>query len=201
MGHPAGRWRTADTLQAVPDDVALLREVELAWVRWCGPVVGRGSVSFVGTPTIEVLRCGPGPDGLIRYATLGMCRTPMGADRLVDPTAAPRAELVLALGSAVDSVLRSLAAIASAPAVDGLVLAPDGTVDLQQPLWDGSPFTAVLVQPSVAEVARSAGPPVQLFPVVPLSATELAYRRIHGAAALRDAWDQAGTDLTGLSRS
>ncbi len=185
----------------MPGDDALLEAVERAWERRCGPVGARGSVSFVGTPTVEVLRCGPGPDGLLRYATLGMCRTPMAAGEVVEFETAPRAELVLVLRTWVDSVLRSLAALASAPAVDGLVLAPDATVDLQQPLWDDAPFTAVLVQPQIGQVeAGDSGPPVQLLPVVPITATELAYRRVHGAAALREAWAQAGTDLTALRR-
>lgn len=184
----------------MPADDALLGAVQQAWERQCGSVIARASVSFLGTPTIEVLCCGPGPDGLIRYVTLGMSRTAMSAGAVVDATTAPRAEIVLALRARADSVLRSLAAVASAPAVDALVLAPDATLDLQQPLWDDAPFTAVLVQPELGRVEVGSGAPVQLLPVVPITATELAYRRVHGATALREAWAQAGTDLAGLRR-
>lgn len=179
----------------------MVRELERTWTARYGPVRSRGSVSFLGSPPMELLRFGPDTEGLVRYATVGMCRTPMGSGAVVDPATAPRAELVLALRARADTVLRALAAVASAPAVDGLVLTPDATVDLQQPLWDDAPFTAVLVQPELgtAEVGPG-GPFVQLTPVVPITATELAYRRVHGAAALREAWVQAGTDLAGLRR-
>ena len=39
-----------------------------------GPHSGKGSVTFLGTETIDVLRFGPAPDGLMRYATVGMSR-------------------------------------------------------------------------------------------------------------------------------
>ena len=183
-----GTWSAAGGWSA-PD---LLAAVEAAWTSAYGEVQARGSVDFVGVPPMQVLRFGPDGDGPVRYATLGMSRTPMSDPRatVVDPLAGPRAELVLPLPVRRDSVLRALAALACAPAVDGLVLAPDATVDTGQPLWDGTQYTAVLIDPpALPDVAAPPGiAPVRLLPVVPVTATELAYRRIHGAAALRELW-------------
>ncbi len=181
----------------------VLVAVEAAWVAAFGPVGSRGSVSFVGVASIEVLRFGPDDAGTVRYTTVGMARTSMTdpTDVVVDSVSAPRAELVLTLSEHQDSVLRTMAALASAPVVEGLVVAPDATVDIGQPLWDGAGFTAVIVgEPELPEVVSGASEPVRLLPVVPITATELAYRRIHGAAALREAWREAGTDLHATTR-
>lgn len=185
-------------------DAELLVAVEAAWVTAFGPIRSRGSVSFLGARSIEVLRFGPDEAGVLRYATVGMARTPMSdpGGLLVDAGSSPRAELVLRLSERRDSVLRTMAVLASAPAVEGLVLAPDATVDTGQSLWDGSGFTAVLIDaPELADVVSGAGEPVRLLPVVPVTATELAYRRSQGAAALRAAWREAGTDLLDPDRS
>lgn len=186
-------------MQNVPSELQILSAVEAAWTAAYGEVVSRGSVSFVGVPTIDVLRWGLDSAGLVRYATLGMSRQPMGDPSAVavDPTAGPRAELCLALADRQDSVLRTLALLASAPSVEGLVLAPDATVELGRPLWDDAVFTAVLVEEPVLPQARTpdGAVEVRLFPVVPLAATELAYCRARGPEALREAWREAGTDL------
>ncbi|CAN5144078.1 suppressor of fused domain protein [soil metagenome] len=176
----------------------LLAAVEAALVSGYGAHSGRGSVSFVGAERIDVLRFGPDGAGLVRYATVGMARRPMAdpAAPFVDPVAGPRAELVLTLRGGQDTVLRTLAVLASTPVVEGLVLGPDATVDTREPLWPGAPFTAVLLEPTaLPEVIIRGIDPVRVLPVVPITQTELAYRRIHGAAALREAWAEAGTDL------
>jgi hypothetical protein len=36
---------------------------------------------------------------------------------------------------------------------------------------------------------------VRFCPVLPITANEAAYKRVHGPAALEEAWLQAGTDL------
>ncbi|MBA2390076.1 MAG: suppressor of fused domain protein [Geodermatophilaceae bacterium] len=187
-----------------PSGAVLLAAVEAAWVTAFGPVGSRGSVSFVGVAPIDVLRIGPDSAGAVRYVTLGMARMPMSDPRAVvmDPVAGPRAELVLTLSRRRDSILRAMAALASAPAVDGLVLAPDATVDTGLPLWDGAEFTAVLVNtPTLPDVVvAGGGEPIRLLPVVPITGAELAYRRIHGAEALREVWREAGTDLHAPTR-
>ena len=63
-----------------------------------------------------------------------------------DPLRGPRAEVTVALrGPSPAGLARSVAVLAAAPAVEGLVLAPDALVDLGTPLWDGAPFTAFLL--------------------------------------------------------
>jgi len=202
------------------DDVLLAAEAHLLTV--LGQDSGRAGVSFVGTERVDVLRFGPDPDGVVRYVTLGMSRAPMA-----DPTApvvdesGPRAELVLALRGTRDEVLRPLAVLAASPAVEGLVVAPGAGLDLGEPLWPGSRFTAVLVDEpgpvpdlplepvhdlaggdvlaALADasatgrlVARS---PVRFLPLRPMTAHEAAWKRVHGAAALRGRWREAGVDL------
>lgn len=157
----------------------------------------RASVSFLGVERIDVLRF-HGTGRAVRYATVGMSRRPMTDS--MDATDGPRAELVLTLGAARDSVLRRLAALAATPAVDGLVLAPDGTVELGEPLWDGARCTAVLIEQPTEPPAEAGQVSVSLLPVTPITAEELAYRRVHGAAALRAAWAAAGTDLADPDR-
>ena len=108
---------------------------------------GRAGVTFLGTERIDVLRFGPDGDGVTRYVTLGASRAPMTdpASPLVDPIAGPRAELVLSVRGRPDSVLRRLAVLAAAPAVEGIVLAPGTVVEVGEPLWDGARFSAVLI--------------------------------------------------------
>jgi hypothetical protein len=165
---------------------------------------GRASVSFVGVERLDVLRFGPDPDGVHRYVTLGMARRPMG-----DPTAVvvdgsgPRAELVLTVRGAHDSVLRSLATLAATPAVEGVVMRPGASFALGVPLWDGAAFSAVLVgepgQP-VPDLTLDGAEPVRFLPVVPIADSEHAYKRIHGPAALAELWAAQGIDVTDPAR-
>lgn len=178
-----------------PDE--LLRLVEAHLISSLGPDTGRASVSFLGTDPIEVLRFGPDHDGLVRYATLGMSRAPMsGSSELL--TEGPRAELLLSVRGAHDTVLRRLGALAASPTVEGLVITPGAGLDLGEPLWDGARFTAVLVGapgglvPDVADV--------QFFPLLPMTANEAAWKRVHGAEALEERWLARGTDLRDPSR-
>lgn len=176
----------------------LLEAVEAHVHAVLGPDAGRAGVTFLGTDRIEVLRIPAGD--LMRYVTVGMSRAPMAdpAATVVDPTA-PRAELVLSLRRARDSVLRSLAVLAAAPAVEGLVVAPGVSLDLGSPLWDGAAFTGVLVGDPGGPVPDLVVPdlpvPVRFLPVLPLTPAESAYKRVHGAAALEEQWLRAGTDL------
>jgi hypothetical protein len=183
------------------EDVLVAVEAHLAATY--GGDVTRASVSFLGVEQIDVLRFDSvdnltGADRTVRYATVGMSRRPM--TDAMDAGSGPRAELVLTLGAPRDSVLRRLAVLAATPAVDGLVLAPDGTVELGEPLWDGGRCTAVLIEQPTEPPAETAAASVQLLPITPITAEELAYRRVHGAAALRAAWAVAGADLADPDR-
>lgn len=186
-----------------PDSV--LRQVDAHLLSALGQDSGRAGVSFLGAERIDVLRFGPDQDGVVRYATLGMSRAPMG-----DPGAelvladGPRAELLLSVRDRHDSVLRRLAVLAASPALEGVVLAAGAGLDLGEPLWDGSPFTAVLLgEPGglVPDLALAGDrgldgrEPVRFLPVLPMTPNEAAWKRVHGAAALEQRWLAAVTDL------
>jgi Suppressor of fused protein (SUFU) len=157
------------------------------------------SVTFVGTEAIDVLRFGPDDDGVVHYVSLGCSRHPMTdpAEVAGDPLG-PRAEVTVALrGSSPVGLARSVAVLAAAPAVEGLVLATDALVDLGAPLWKGAPFTAFLLGHSgIGEVVLPAPlAPVVVLSAVPITATEAAWVRLKGAEAMREAWRTDGVDV------
>jgi hypothetical protein len=166
----------------------------------------RAGVTFLGTDRIEVLRFRDedqeGP--LVRYATLGMSAHPMTNPTalVADPVKGPRAELVLSVrqGRAdTDKALRPLAVLAASPQVEGVVVAPGASLDLGEPLWPGAGFTSVLVaEPGgLVEDLELDEPldPVRFLPLLPMTPNEAAYKRVHGAQALRERWLTHGTDL------
>ena len=167
------------------------------------PEVAR--ITFVGAEPIEVWRFGPGTDRMMHYVSVGCSRLPMGdpSQILADPIHGPRAEVVLRLRvSGSDTGLaRSLAAMASAPVVEGVVLAADALLDLGQPLWvresGAVPFTAVLLSDSdIADVAlEEPREPVRFLSATPITATEAAWVRLKGAEAMREAWRADGVDV------
>jgi hypothetical protein len=122
---------------------------------------------------------------------------------LADPVHGPRAEVVLRLRiSGSDAGLaRSLAMVAAAPVVEGVVLAADALMDLGGPLWTrqsgGVPFTAMLLGESdIAELALAAPrEPVRFLSAIPITATEAAWVRLKGADAMREAWRADGVDV------
>lgn len=162
----------------------------------------RAAVTFLGTDRIEVLRFAEGD--LVRYATLGMSAHPMTDPTAVvaDPLRGPRAELVLTVRAGLaptDKLLRPLAVLAASPQVEGLVVAPGASLDVGGPLWDGAPFTSVLVaEPGgLVEDLELDEPldPVHFLPLLPMTPNEAAWKRVHGAAALQERWLAHGTDL------
>jgi hypothetical protein len=183
-----------------------IRAVEEHLVRVLGKSSARASVTFVGAEPVEVLRFGPEPDGLFRYATVGMSRHPMAdpVDPLPEPLRGPRAELLLSIRATVDSVLRKLAALAMTPFVEGVVVGPGAGLDLGEPLWEGAPFTAVLVGGPGGLVADlpldPPAEPVRFLPVLPMTPSEAAWKRAHGAEAIQERWLRHGTDLRDPAR-
>jgi hypothetical protein len=183
---------------------AVLAAVEARLIAAFGEPTGRAAVTFLGADRVEVLRFGPGEPTdppLVRYATLGMAAAPM-ADPLqpiADPLRGPRAELLLSVRGGRDELLRPLATLAASPQVEGLVVAPGGSLELGGPLWEGAPFSSVLVaEPGgLVEDLELAEPaePVRFLPLLPMTPNEAAYKRVHGAAALQARWLQYGTDL------
>lgn len=183
-----------------PDPDLLLVEVEAHLLGAFGQDSGRAGVSFLGAERIDVLRFGPDPDDLVRYATLGLSRAPMGdPGELVVLDDGPRAELVLSVRGRHDSVLRRLAALAASPAVEGVVIGPGASLDVGEPLWDGARCSAVLVgEPGGLVPDLPVGEdlqPVRFLPLLPMTPNEAAFKRVHGAGALEEAWLRAGTDL------
>ncbi|GJF29975.1 suppressor of fused domain protein [Kitasatospora sp. NBC_01539] len=180
---------------------AVLAAVEARLLTTFGESSGRAAVTFLGTERIEVLRFGPDPEGLVRYATLGMAVSPMAdpTAAVADPVRGPRAELVLTVRGGRDDVLRTLATFAATPQVEGLVVTPGGSLDLGAPLWEGAPFTSVLVAEPGGLVAdlELADPaePVRFLPLLPMTPNEAAHKRVQGAAALEERWLRHGTDL------
>ncbi|WP_333769043.1 suppressor of fused domain protein [Streptomyces sp. IBSBF 2435] len=162
----------------------------------------RAAVTFLGAERIEVLRYADGD--LLRYATLGMSAQPMAdpVAPLADPLRGPRAEVVLTVRAGradTSAVLRPLAVVAASPQVEGVVMAPGNAMDLGGPLWPGAPFTSVLVAEPGGLVDDLALPepsePVRFFPLLPMTPNEAAWKRVHGAEALRSRWLTRGTDL------
>ncbi len=181
----------------------VLADVERALVGHFAHEPQRASVSFVGVDPIEVLRFEPIP-GERAYVTLGMSRQPMtGAAESVLAADGPRAELVLHLRDPTDAyadVWRRLAVLAAAPVVEGVVYAPDMSVDLGEPLAPDLSGTGVLVEPWVEPAVQTGAGPVAMLQVTPATQTELAWCRVRGAAALREQWTRHAVDLLDPTR-
>jgi hypothetical protein len=162
------------------------------------------SITFLGAEKIDVLRFGPDDrpsfEGVIHYVSLGCSRHPMfePTEMVTDALHGPRAEVVVALrGPSPAGLARSVAVLAAAPAVEGLMLEPDALVDLDSPLWDSAPFSAFLLGSSdIDDVPLTPPlPPVTVLAATPITATEAAWVRLKGADAMREAWIQDGVDV------
>jgi suppressor of fused protein SUFU len=163
------------------------------------------SVTFLGTERIDVLRFGPSGDGISHYVSLGCSRHPMfePTEMVTDALHGPRAELTVALrGPAPTGLARSVAIVAAAPAVEGLILEPDALIDLESALWDSAPFTAFLLGRSDLDDVALTAPlsPVTMLSATPITATEAAWVRLKGADAMREAWVQDGVDVLDPAR-
>jgi hypothetical protein len=170
----------------VTDPTDRVREYLVAHFE-CDPDVA--SVTFVGLQPIDVLRFGPDSDGVIHHVSLG-------GSRYAEDT--PTEVLVsLRSASTVSGLARSVAVLAAAPAVEGLMLAADALVDLGHPAWKGAPFTAFLLGDSVIEPMTEA----QFLQAIPITPTEAAWVRLKGVDAMRQAWSQDGIDVLDPNRS
>jgi hypothetical protein len=163
------------------------------------------SVTFLGTERIDVLRFGPDEGGVSHYVSVGCSRHPMfdPTEMVTDALHCPRAEAVVSLyGPTPKGLARSLAILAAAPAVEGLILEPDALIDLETPLWEGASFSAFLLGRSDIEDVGLTDPlpPVTILSATPITATEAAWVRLKGAEAMREAWVQDGVDVLDPSR-
>lgn len=162
----------------------------------------RASVSFVGVPQIEVLRYLA--EDAVHYVSLGMSAFPLvdPTESVIDPASAPRAELMLTTRDAPEAIWKSLAVLAAAPAVEGAVYRSGGRVDLVEPLVAGSLCTGgVLAESQLEPIPVRGFADVEILRLLPATATELAWARVHGTTALRERWSEAGTPLTDLART
>ncbi|MEE3848745.1 suppressor of fused domain protein [Gordonia sp. LSe1-13] len=165
----------------------------------------RASVTFLGVEPIEVLRFVTGDD--LVYVTVGCARHPMSepTDIHADPVRGPRAELVVRMHatSPLPGLHRRMATVAAAPAVEGLILAPDALVDLSEPMWDGAAATAMVLEDDDLGDLALPDPmdPVQFLRAVPITANEAAWVRLKGADALREAWREARIDVMAPDRA
>lgn len=159
------------------------------------------SVTFLGVEPIDILRFGPDDRGdpVYHHVSLGCSRHPMAepTDFLADPNQGPRAEVLLSLrGPTPTGLSQSVAIVAAAPAVEGLVLVSDALIDLEAPLWERAAFTAVLLGPSeIPDVELTGLDPVTVFAAIPITPTEAAWVRLKGADAMREAWRADGVDV------
>ena len=182
---------------------APLDAVDAALRRHFGQAPLRASVSFVGVDAIEVLRFEPIPDERV-FVSLGMARHAMtAASAVAYHVTGPRAELMLHVRDGADrhiDVWQQLAVLAAAPAVEGVVYTAGMTVDLGRPLASGSRCTGGLISHAPIHAIDAVPGPVDVLQVIPATATELAWCRVHGSPALRERWTDHDTDLLDLAR-
>jgi len=189
----------------------LLERVEAAFQQYFQVVADRASVSFVGVQPIEILRFGepdrPGASSITatatHYVSLGMCRYPMvsPSETHLDDRSAPRAELLLTVIGEAAGLWRRLAVLAAAPAVEGAVYQDGGRLHLGEALVPGSRCVGgVLAAGPLPAISVPGTAAVQLLQLLPATATELAWARVHGSSALRRRWAEHGTLLPDLLR-
>jgi hypothetical protein len=163
------------------------------------------NVTFLGAERIAVLRFGPDGGGVNHFVSLGCSRYPMvePTDLVADTQQGPRAEVMVSLRAPSPTGLaRSIAVLAAAPSVEGLVLGPDALVDLSGPLFEGAPFTAFLLGASAVEDVALPDPlsDVVVLQATPITPTEAAWVRLKGAEAMREAWRSDGVDVLDANR-
>lgn len=182
---------------------SVLAEVEAALRRYFEQEPSRAEVSFVGVNPVRVLRFVPLP-GRRAYVSLGMSRQPMtGAAQTVQQADGPRAELLVEIRDPSDELSelwRSLAVLAAAPVVEGVVYTAGISVDTGQPLVPGSWCTGGVLAVSTLSPIPTDGGAVRIMQLLPATPNELAWCRVHGSEPLRQRWTGQGTDLADLRR-
>ena len=90
--------------------------------------------------------------------------------------------------------------LAAAPVVEGVVYGEGMTVDLGMPMAEGARCSGALVVASEVPPLVHCAVGVRMLTLLPATSTELAWCRIHGAAALRERWTSQQIDLHDLGR-
>ena len=131
--------------------------------------------------------------------TLGMRSRPMNVPAA---TALRRAELLCYLPPSLEDDTWWLSWIAELPFIDNTWLGHGHTIAMEQPLFEGSALQHLLLLPSFVRTHRDMeghvsvdGDPVGLWWVVPISQSELEYKRARGVDALLDAFDEKDLPL------
>jgi hypothetical protein len=129
-------------------------------------------------------------------ATLGMSSRPMNVSVA---SALRRAELLCYLPPSLKNRTWWLAWLAEFPFIDNTWLGHGHTIHMERPLFDGSALQHLLVLPSLVRPHRNMeehvtvdGDPVGLWWIVPITPSELEYKRARGVDALLDAFDEKG---------
>ncbi len=183
----------------------LLALVENAYRQHYETAPVRATISFVGVEPIEILRYEHADDDppATSYLSLGMCRYPMteASAASVDPGTAPRGELLLSALGQPDEVWRRVAVLAAAPAVESAVYRTGMRIELGEPWHAGSRCTgAVVMDGPLSPIPASGVSAIRVFQLLPATAMELAWARIHGSDALVARWRARGTELRDLLR-
>jgi hypothetical protein len=181
----------------------VLAAVESAYREHFEVEPARAAVSFLGVDEIVVLRySGYRMD---HYLTLGMSRHGMvePSSSVIESDTGPRAELLLTASGQPHGIVHTLAVLAAAPAVEGVVYAAGNRIDLSTPLVDGSRCTGAVIQAGPLkpiQVSGHEGIVVDVLSAIPATSTELAWARVHGSEALLARWAERGTNLADLHR-
>lgn len=189
---------------AGPDSKAVLAAVRTAFTSYFEQQSpDEAQLTFLGSTPLKLLRFGPDNDGVVTYATLGCSAEPMqdASALVVDPTAGPRAELVLPIRGGLDAVIRPLGILCAAPSIEGLVLTDGALIDFGQLLWDDSRFTGFVLTKSEIPPVAAEGTEVTIFQPIPATTNEFALARAKGVEELRSLWRSHGTDFADPHRT
>jgi hypothetical protein len=158
--------------------------------RW-GPPSRRATFGVDGLDA-EVLKwdAASNPEGVNLYATVGASARPMP-----DVDATHRIEFFIGFLPAQDGIASSLAALALFPARQGVALDHGHTVPANGPLWPGTDRRCLLVLRQRGDVIGTLEAPdgihVEFMQAIPISESELAYKKRHGADSLLAKWEES----------
>ena len=139
------------------------------------------------------------PERVFLYATAGMSEYPLTD---YDPT--HRLELFTGLLPERDDIALPLAMLALSPVIRNTHLAANHTMTFPEPLWPGTDMHSFLVRQPSTEIVPALALDVvhiQFLQAIPVFASEVAFKSVHGADALIQAWYQAKVPFWNPDRS
>lgn len=155
---------------------------------WGGP--SRTAEFSRGDKRVRVLKWSEQQTGedVAIYATVGISDQPLGPSN-----EAHRAELFLGFRPEEDRIAQPLASLAFSSSPENPYFLHGHTVTFQEPLWDGTEMSAVLLMyPREAVIAdlRVHDQHVRFVQVIPLFMSELEFKKATSAEALVEYWAQ-----------